>query len=164
MEDYKLIFSWVAFYKIHLPFTFLIRIMLWTKDKLSPLGTSLAVWWLRLCTSNAGGMGSIPGWGTKIPYAVWHDQKKKKKIYFFLFQVEIDYPWKLCLLFTTVMRLTGRIFEVHICRLSDFSGEKIVRKCQKMTALLSHQTARLDSIDSIVINYPRSLCGNQLNS
>ena len=84
MEDYKLIFSWVAFYKIHLPFTFLIRIMLWTKDKLSPLGTSLAVWWLRLCTSNAGGMGSIPGWGTKIPYAVWHDQKKKKNLSLFV--------------------------------------------------------------------------------
>ena len=77
MEDYKLIFSWVAFHKIHLPFSFFIRIMLWTKDKLSLLGTSLEVWWLRLWASNAGGMGSIPGWGTKIPYAVWHDQKKK---------------------------------------------------------------------------------------
>ena len=31
--------------------------------------TSLAVHWLRLCTSNAGGTGLIPGWGTKIPHA-----------------------------------------------------------------------------------------------
>ena len=30
------------------------------------LGTSLAVQWLRLCF-NAGGVGSIPGQGTKIP-------------------------------------------------------------------------------------------------
>ena len=35
------------------------------------------VQWLRLHTSNAGGMGSIPGWGTKIPCAT--QQKKKKK-------------------------------------------------------------------------------------
>ena len=40
-------------------------------------GTSLAVQWLRLCASTAGGMGSIPGQGTKIPHAVWCSQKKK---------------------------------------------------------------------------------------
>ena len=45
-------------------------------------GTSLAVQWLRRRASNARGMGSIPGGGTKIPHAVWCDQKsirKKKK-------------------------------------------------------------------------------------
>ena len=31
------------------------------------LGTFLAVQRLRLCASNAGGAGSISGWGTKIP-------------------------------------------------------------------------------------------------
>ena len=31
--------------------------------------TSLAVQWLRLCTSTTGGEGSIPGWETKIPHA-----------------------------------------------------------------------------------------------
>ena len=31
------------------------------------MGTSLVVQWLRLCPSNAGGMGLIPGWGTRIP-------------------------------------------------------------------------------------------------
>ena len=26
----------------------------------------------------AGGVGSIPGWGTKIPYTAWHGKKKKE--------------------------------------------------------------------------------------
>ena len=34
------------------------------------LGASLVVQWLRLCTFNAGSIGWIPGWGTKIPH-VW---------------------------------------------------------------------------------------------
>ena len=33
-------------------------------------GTSLAVLWLGLCATSAGGPGSIPGQGTKIPQAV----------------------------------------------------------------------------------------------
>ena len=40
--------------------------------------TSLVVQWLRFHTSNAGGMGLIPGWGMKIPLASRHSQKKKK--------------------------------------------------------------------------------------
>ena len=43
------------------------------------LGNSLAVQWLRFCVSTAEGMGWKPGQGTKIPYATWHSQKKKKK-------------------------------------------------------------------------------------
>ena len=42
------------------------------------VGNSLAVQWLGLCTSTAGGMGLIPGWGNKILPATWHGQKKKK--------------------------------------------------------------------------------------
>ena len=38
-------------------------------------GTSLAVQWLRLCASSAGGMCSIPGRGATIPRATWYDQK-----------------------------------------------------------------------------------------
>ena len=45
------------------------------------LGTSLAVQWLRRHTPNAGGTGSIPGQGTKIPNASWCGQKKKKTTY-----------------------------------------------------------------------------------
>ena len=41
--------------------------------------TSLVVQWLRLCTSITGGMGSIPCWGTKIPHAAQHGQKKNRK-------------------------------------------------------------------------------------
>ena len=37
------------------------------------------VQWLRFHASIAGGMGSIPGQGTKIPHATWHSQLKKKK-------------------------------------------------------------------------------------
>ena len=49
---------------------------------------SLAVQWLRLCASSAGGAGSIPGRGTKIPHAVQHGQilksnKNKNKNIFF---------------------------------------------------------------------------------
>ena len=42
------------------------------------------VQWLRLCTFNAEGMGSIPGQGTKIPHVTWCGQKinffKKKEM------------------------------------------------------------------------------------
>ena len=39
--------------------------------------TSLVVQWLGLSAATAGGTGSSPGWGTKIPYAPWSGQKKK---------------------------------------------------------------------------------------
>lgn len=43
-----------------------------TEIKETILGTSPMVQWLRLCASNAGVMGFIPGQGTKIPYVlVW---------------------------------------------------------------------------------------------
>ena len=38
-------------------------------------GTSLMVQWLGLRASTAGGTGSIPGQGTKIPHAARHGQK-----------------------------------------------------------------------------------------
>ena len=43
-------------------------------------GTSPAVQWLRLCVPNAGGTGSIPSWGTKVPQAAQHGQIKFLKI------------------------------------------------------------------------------------
>ena len=42
-------------------------------------GTSLAVQWLRLHTSNARGAGSVPGWGTKIPHTLWCSQNEIKQ-------------------------------------------------------------------------------------
>ena len=43
--------------------------------------TSLVVQWLRLGASIAGGMDSIPGWGTKIPHSTWCSQKKKESVH-----------------------------------------------------------------------------------
>ena len=43
------------------------------------VGTSLVVQWLRLRASNAGGMGLISGWGTKVLHATRRGQKKKEK-------------------------------------------------------------------------------------
>ena len=40
-------------------------------------GNSLAVQWLGLCASTAGGPSSIPGRGTKIPQALPCGQKNK---------------------------------------------------------------------------------------
>ena len=48
-------------------------------DPLERRGTSLVVQWLRLHTSSAVGLGSIPGQGTKILHITRHSQKKKKK-------------------------------------------------------------------------------------
>ena len=47
------------------------------------MGTSLVAQWLGLCASKAGGVCSIPGWGTKITHVSWLSQKigKKKKTY-----------------------------------------------------------------------------------
>ena len=42
------------------------------------LGNSLAVQWLGVSALTAGGLCSIPGWGTKIPQAVWYGQKKQQ--------------------------------------------------------------------------------------
>ena len=43
------------------------------------LRTSLAVQLLRLCASTAGGVGLIPGGGTKIPQAAWATKKANNK-------------------------------------------------------------------------------------
>ena len=42
-------------------------------------GSSLVVHWLRFCASTAGGMGSVLGWGTKIPHTKPFSQKNKKR-------------------------------------------------------------------------------------
>ena len=46
----------------------------WSNSKMHR-GTSLAVQCLRLCTSTAGGMGLIPGRGTRILHATHCGQK-----------------------------------------------------------------------------------------
>jgi len=49
------------------------------KKQVEWVGMSLAVQWLRRQASNEGGPGLIPGWGTKIPHAVWPKKKKKRE-------------------------------------------------------------------------------------
>ena len=46
--------------------------------KMTVLGTSLAIQWLRLCASTAEGMGSVPRWGARILLAT---QGKAKRIH-----------------------------------------------------------------------------------
>ena len=46
--------------------------------KIATYGTSLVVQWLRLCTPNAGGPGSILGWGNKFPYSATKDARAAK--------------------------------------------------------------------------------------
>ena len=48
--------------------------------KIHSKGSLCSVWWLRLCTLNAGSMCSIPDRRTKIPHDSWGGQKKKVKI------------------------------------------------------------------------------------
>ena len=52
------------------------------------------VQWLGCCAFTAEGMGSIPGWGTKVPQAEWPPPKKcntnKNKMAF----TEPSCPWK----------------------------------------------------------------------
>ena len=40
-------------------------------------GTSLAVQWLRICTFTVGAVGSVPGWGIRIPNAMLCGQINK---------------------------------------------------------------------------------------
>ena len=47
--------------------------------KKHPLGNSLAVQWLGLQPLTAQGLGSIPGWGTKIPQATRCGQKQQQQ-------------------------------------------------------------------------------------
>ena len=47
--------------------------------KFGSKGNSLVVQWLGPCAFTAGGVGSIPGWGTKILQAAGHGQNKKQK-------------------------------------------------------------------------------------
>ena len=59
----------------------------------SSSGASLAAQWLGLHAPSAGGTGSIPGRGTKIPRAAQHGQKKKKEN---LFRNQLLNPFEAC--------------------------------------------------------------------
>ena len=46
------------------------------------VGNSLAVQWLVFCAFTAEGVGSIPGWGTKVLQAKWPKKQNNQKIMF----------------------------------------------------------------------------------
>ena len=78
-------------------------------------GTSLVIQWLRLCASNVGVVGSIPGQGTKILCALLHGQKTKTKTpqsigHFLLFSISKTDMITLCKL---------RIYLEQLIRLLD---------------------------------------------
>ena len=59
------------------------------KSETSYYGTSLVVQWLNLHDSTAGGTGSNPRRGTKIPHTAWHGQ-----IFFFIKIKKINTNYK----------------------------------------------------------------------
>ena len=65
------------------------------KKSMKSKGTSLAVQWLRLCTSNALGAGSIPGQGTKI-HMPWDKDKKNSMKPKKLVQIDSSADRSLC--------------------------------------------------------------------
>ena len=75
------------------------------------------VQWLRLHASNAGGAGSIPGWGTKIPHAARRIPPPKKKgiseLQFFCYSCINSTSGNSSLLqFSSLLRLTKGSFRV----------------------------------------------------
>ena len=71
------------------PFWALNKFM-WREWNQQPLGTSLVVQWLRLHLPMKRGVGSIPGWGVKIPHALWlKKQNIKQKQYCNKFNKEL---------------------------------------------------------------------------
>ena len=48
------------------------------RKKIKIKGTSLAIQGLRLHAAHEGGVGSIPGWETEVPYAMQHGQNVRK--------------------------------------------------------------------------------------
>ena len=56
--------------------------------------TSLAVQWLGLYASSAGGAGFIPGLGTESPHAMWCSQKIKKCFVEIKFTHHTFHPFK----------------------------------------------------------------------
>ena len=61
--------------------------------------TSLVVQWLRLQASTSGGMGSIPGWGTKIPHACLVERSPPERLCYCVM------TWILLLLTATLIHI-----------------------------------------------------------
>ena len=73
------------------------------------------VQWLGLCSFTAKGLGSIPGWGTKIPQATWYRKKKKSPKFLSPFFYWGKSTISLC--FKCLCR--GIILGLHLLRICD---------------------------------------------
>ena len=84
------------------------------KLKISKLGTSLLVRWLRVCVSKAENSGLIPGQGAKIPHAMWCGQKEKKPLHLLksLDSLSLKYCLRPCWLF--IIHPLGNINSFHL--------------------------------------------------
>ena len=61
------------------------------KCKNMAVGKCLVVQWLGLRALTAKGLGSVPARGTKVPFATWWGQKKKKKA---VFRCQFSHTWR----------------------------------------------------------------------
>ena len=59
-------------------------------QKQKEIGTSVAIQWLRLCTSSSGGTGLIPGWELKMPHAACHAHPPKKTDKYVMYDVLVN--------------------------------------------------------------------------
>ena len=74
---WKIVWQFLKWLNIELPIP---RLSIYPRElKLSVQGTSLAVQWLGICASTAGGSSSIPGRGTRIPHVMQCSQKLRIK-------------------------------------------------------------------------------------
>ena len=82
---------------------------------LSILGTSLMLWWLRLHAPNAGGLGLIPGQGTKIPHCGPKKKKKKSKKLAILNCQQYIIVCKLCSMITLLIMSEEPLNRCWLC-------------------------------------------------
>ena len=79
--------------------------------------TSLAAQWLRLCAPNAGGTGSVPGQGAKIPAC--HMAKKEKndnnKVRRLKKKKKNVYVFTLCIIYL-YNYIHAHIYYIHTCK------------------------------------------------
>ena len=70
--------SWATVHSVAKNQTRLKRLSTHTHTHVITNHASMGVHWWRLCFSNAGGTGWIPGWETRISHATWPKQTNKQ--------------------------------------------------------------------------------------
>ena len=110
-------------------------------------GTSLAVQWLRLCNSTAGGTGSIPGWGTNILHS--HAVQWGKKI------IQGESKINMCLLAVQIKSLFFSIFPFIILLFGGkylyISHKCFITKCDIIGNSL--KTWELSLVCRVIVSY-----------